>query len=72
MNSLFNIINILGHVIFQKIIPNVLLYMNLDSTWKLKIVHVQVLGGKVWKAKLLDNIITQYLSLDFLPCLSPH
>jgi hypothetical protein len=46
--------------------------MNLDSIAKLEIAHAQVLRGKVLKAKLLDNIVFQYLSLDIFPCLSPH
>jgi hypothetical protein len=46
--------------------------MNLDFILKLEIVHVQVLKGKFSKAKLLDNIIFQYLPLKFFPYLSRH
>ncbi len=46
--------------------------MNFDFTIELEIVHNQVLEGKILKAKLLDNIVFQYLSFDFFPCLSPQ
>jgi len=46
--------------------------MSLDFIIELEIVHNHVLEGKILKAKLLDNIVFQYLSLDFFPYLSPQ